>query len=444
MEFEKGTPGNTLAFSPTREVSFIVDPRCVSRLEEKIWVDTLRFISDLGLLAPPVSVHLLLPSHLADERTRTLAAGWDPLIVQLGEPSDIRPFSLDSGISKEFREALLASNDQARLAMSLLTLSNALQADGIVTAEGVLTNARYPLYNTHRIRVIPLEELLDIVEIFAHGHTIFWSGSNPERRLTPEVYYTWTHWKCSRYFKWFCKVQPSLGNKELEDNLRSVLLNRYTFLLYSRDMVRFYQLQRDYYSRRGLLDRFSMPIGYHVTTFYLLLWGMLDHLTVLAKYTKGLRIEERNCGIKYQAFWQELSQKCPGLERLVKDTKVDEWIDQMADMRHASAHRGIPVPTQLREVTAESEKSDEEILEIVKKEKAVWYALFSPEFMKRVEPTMVWHWRMSKTKMIMPNIVEIKGRNKTYLRDPVGSIDYDLGRLTALMDAFVIGLFNNS
>jgi hypothetical protein len=40
--------------------------------------------------------------------------------------------------------------------------------------------------------------------------------------------------------------------------------------------------------------------------------------------------------------------------------------------------------------------------------------------------------------------VEIKGRKKTYLRDPVGSIEYDLERLTALMDAFVIGLFDNS
>jgi hypothetical protein len=64
--------------------------------------------------------------------------------------------------------------------------------------------------------------------------------------------------------------------------------------------------------------------------------------------------------------------------------------------------------------------------------------------MKRVEPQMVWHWRMSKTKMITPSIVEIKGRKKTYLRDPVGSIEYDLERLTALMDAFVIGLFDNS
>lgn len=444
MEFQKGTPGNTLAFSPTRDVCFIIDPRCITRLKQKVYADALQLIRDLGLLDPPVSIRLLLPSYLADKAIRPLAAALGPLIMQLGEPGDIPPFSLDPNISKAFREALLASNDEAKLAMNMLALSNTLQADGIVTEAQVLTNARYPLYNTHLIRIVPLEELLDIVEIFAHGHSIFWSGSNPDRRLTPEVFYTWAHWKCSRYFRWFCKVQPTLGNKELEENLRSILLNRYTFLLYSRDMVRFSQLQRDYYSRRGLLERFSMLVGYHVTTFYLLLWGMLDHLTVLAKCAKELGIDEKNCGIKYQAFWKQFGQKCPGLERLVKDAKVDEWIDQMADMRHAAAHRGIPVPTQLREVTEESEKSNEEILEIVKKEKAAWYTLFPPEFMRRVESQMVWHWRMSKMKMIMPSIVEIKGRGKTYLRDPVGSIEYDLERLTALMDAFVIGLFNNS
>ena len=439
--FEKGTPGNTLAFAPTRELVFILDPGCVPRLQENTRRDALQLINDLGLLDPPASVRLLLPTHLADERTRTLATGWKPLIVQLGKPSDIPSFNLDPELSKEFREALLASNDQARLAMNLLALSNELQADGIITAAEVLTNARYPLYNVHLVRVIPLEELADIVEIFAHGHSIFWSASNPERRLTPEVFYTWAHWKCSHYFKWFGKVQPTLANKEVEDNLRSALLNRFTFLLYSRDLIRFYQLQRDYYSRRGLLERFGMPVGYHVTVFYLLLWGMLDHLTVLGKYAKGLRIDERDCTFRNEAFWKEFAPKVPGLDRLRKDSKITEWINHMADMRHAAAHRGIPIPTQLRTITEESQKSDEEVLEIVKKERARWYALFPDEFMKHLEPQMISHWRMSKTKMINPSIVEIKGKNKTYLQDPVGSVDYDLERLTAIMDAFLIGLF---
>lgn len=441
LNFEKGTPGNALAFAPTRELAFILDPGCVSRLQEKICINALELIRDLNFLDPPVSLRLLLPSHLADKRTVTLATRWEPLIVQLGKPSDIPSFNLDPELSKEFREALLASNDQARLAMNLLALSNKLQADGIITAAEVLTNARYPLYNVHLVRVIPLDKFADIVEIFAHGHSLFWSTSNYERRLTPEVFYTWAHWKCLRYFKWFGKVQPALANKELEDNLRSALLNRYTFLLYSRDLIRFYQLQRDYYSRRGLLDRFGMPVGYHVTAFYLLLWGMLDHLTVLGKYAKRLPIDERDCTFRNEAFWKKLAPMAPGLDRLRKDSKITEWINLMADMRHAAAHRGIPIPTQLCTATEESQKSDEEILKILKTERSAVYALFPEAYVKQLEPQMIWHWRMSKTKMLNPSIVEIKGKTKTYLRDPVGSVDYDLERLTAITDAFLIGLF---
>ena len=76
-------------------------------------------------------------------------------------------------------------------------------------------------------------------------------------------------------------------NQDLRDFLHSALLNRYSFMLYSRDMLMFYDLQKDFYSRRGLLQRYGMAIGYYVTNFfYLLLWGMLDHVTIITEIRK--------------------------------------------------------------------------------------------------------------------------------------------------------------
>jgi hypothetical protein len=240
MEFEKGTPKNTLAFSPTRQISFIIDPRCVFSLDG-IYADALRLVDDLKLHDPAVSIHLLLPSNLADEVARTVGAR-----VEIGNRTvkQTKQISLDPVIPSEFRDALLASDDEAKLAMNLLSVSHALQADGIVTAAGLLTQARYHLYNKHLIRIVPLEDLPDVVEIFAHGHSIFWSCSNPNRRLTADVFYPWAHLKCSRYYNWFEKVRPNLNNEDLEVNLRSVLINRYTFLLYSRTCFDFISCKR--------------------------------------------------------------------------------------------------------------------------------------------------------------------------------------------------------
>jgi hypothetical protein len=45
-----------------------------------------------------------------------------------------------------------------------------------------------------------------------------------------------------------------------------------------------------------------MGVGFYVSTFYLFLWGMLDHLTIIAKWARTLKIDERYCGIRSPKF----------------------------------------------------------------------------------------------------------------------------------------------
>jgi hypothetical protein len=325
-----------------------------------------------------------------------------------------------------------------------LAVADAIQADGIVTNEEILVNARYGLYQHHRIRIIPLKELGDIVEIFAHGHSIFWPATSPERYLVFDLFYQWSHWKSNRFAKWFNEVQAQIERKELRESLRSALLNRYPFLLYSRDMVRFYELQIDFYHRRGLQRRFSMGVGFYVSTFYLFLWGMLDHLTIIAKWARDLKIDETKCGIRSKKFWKEFNTTDPRLNTFLNHPRVSKWISVMADMRHAAAHRDLALPTVIVQDTEESKKSDEEILEIIKQERSYMYQSLLGPTMKSMEPIMIYLWRVGKMKVVAPNMVIIKNEEGTYLRDPVISIDHDLQYLTAIMDAFLVALFNTS
>ncbi len=442
MTFERGTPGNTLSTFPTRQFTFVLDPGCLTALEDP-YTGVLELIADLRRADPPVWIFLIYPAYLAPTAERR-PTGLEEILTAVREPPATPSFILDSAIPAAIHDRLLDGTEQSSIALNLLALADALQADGVVTGSARLTQARYVLRQHHRIRIVPLEESADVLEVCAHGHSIFWSATNADRRLDFDAFYILSHWKAKRLFEWFSVVQAGLPDDDLREYLRSALLNRYPFLLYSRDIVRFYELQQDYYSRRGLLQRFGLGIGYHATAFYLLLWGMLDHLTVIAKYARNLTVGERDCGIRSRAFWQEFEPKEPGLAKFVFNGRIAQWITVMADMRHAAAHRTVTMPAPMLMHTAESKKSDEEILEIVRKEKALFYTTLPAEMIKALEPQFIWHWRISKMKTVAPSMVLIKGQSSEYFRDPVVSIDYDLAMLTAVLDAFLVALFRHT
>ena len=442
MVVRTGTPGNTLAFMPTRELNLLIDPACVPSLCESVYSSTIRLINDLRNLEVPIRVNLLLPTHLTDPSTIALAAKITPPLSLLKEIS-FTPFKLDVAIRSELRETILSNTAESNRCLDVLSVGDAIQADGIVTNEEMLINARYGLYQHHRVKIIPLKELGDTVEIFAHGHSVFLSHTTGQY-ITLDLVYQWTHWKASRFAKWFNEVQATIEKKELQESLRSALLNRYPFLLYSRDMVHFYELQMDFYQRRGLQRRFSMGVGFYVSTFYLFLWGMLDHLTIIAKWARGLKIDETHCGVRSKNFWKEFNTIDPRLSTFLNQQKIGNWISVMADMRHAAAHRDLALPTSLLQDTEESRKSDAEILEIIRQERSYMYQSLLGPMMKLMEPMMIRLWRIGKMKVVAPSTVIIKNKEGMYLRDPVMSIDHDLQHLTAIMDAFLVALFNSS
>jgi len=446
MLFRQGIRNYLASTFPTRRFSFVIDPKCLTFFQETTYESALQLVIDLQLVSPPVEVTILFPVYLADPSTQALAEHLDPIVSRIKEPEDLSPYIPDSAIPEDFRQRLLQDHEDAVLARKLLALSKSLKADGVITASELLIDGQYSIYQHEFVRIVPLDEFADLIEVCAHGHSIFWSASNHSLAFNADVFYTLAHRKNSRLANWFNNIQGRIANDVLKEQLRGAFLNRYPFILYSRDMIRFYQLEKDYQSRRDLLNRFSIPLGYYVNAFYLFLWGMLEQLTLIAKYAKGLKIDERECGIKSVNFWKELSAKDPALEGFLAKTSVHNWLDAMADMRHTAAHKIIPMPTRVLAHTDDSKKSDEEIFAIIKEEdpdSLLLNSSVSPNVLAWIQQQAIFDWRLDKMKSLMEHTVFIKGKSGEYFRSPVISVDYDLAMLTAVMDAFVVKLFSD-
>ncbi len=172
-----------------------------------------------------------------------------------------------------------------------------------------------------------------------------------------------------------------------------------------------------------------------------MLWGLLEQLTFIAKHKLSLKIKDRDCGIKKKAFKDEIAKYKPDLKNFIESKPIDDWIDYLAEMRHSAAHQVIPMPAPLLVETEDSRKSDEEIREILKKEIPVLYSPGNEETIKALEPLHIFHWRISRMKTIGQHVLRIKRKDGTYITDPVISVDHNLERANAVLDAFLVCLF---
>ncbi|MGH7307058.1 MAG: hypothetical protein ACREK6_00010 [Candidatus Rokuibacteriota bacterium] len=421
---------------PTRTFTFIVDPVYAPELAAPEHSGLRALIEDLRDLSPAITARLLMPSTEGVDADQL-----GDLFEPVGALADAAPLSLSRYMAEEDRVRLETAN-QTDHSLRLFGIATANRADGVVTDAAPLVGTRYPLLQHHRIRLIPTAELLDVVEVCAHGHSVFWSGLNPVRSLTPDIYYQWTHWKGRRLANWFSTVQGRL-NEDTREALRNVILNRYPFILYSRDMVRFHELQLDHFSRRGLWRRFSTPLGYFMTNFYLHLWGMLEHLTMIAKYTLGLTVRDRDCGIKSERLLTALREQRPGLVAFLERQTIADWIAAMADARHAAAHRSMLLPTDIVAETEESRKTDDEIRAILHREDPALYRLFSGAMLEEFERQSIEHWRFERLRKIATNAVVVSKEAGGYIRFPVDSVDHDLQMLNGAIDAFLVALFGS-
>jgi hypothetical protein len=421
-----------------KDFLFVIDPRSLPYLNDtpsRDAVATLKYLRE----ASGISIELVSPTYISENVFPKNSAIAEALKVISEAPAS--NFQLHKAVEKQILKDSKKLPD-IRQESSLLALSEGMTADGLVTDSDFLIEYQYVIYQYHRIRIVPVDEFRDMIRVIAVGNSVFWSAAYA-RDIGFDTFYQMTNWKATRLFRWWSQAIMGQTTKELVENLRAALLNRFPYILYSRDMVRFYQLQRDYYVRRQRLLMYGLAIGFYINTFYLMLWGMLEHLTIVAKYARNLDVDERSCGIRSKPFWKKFSVVENGLSEFVKGPRMTEWIGIMADMRHKAAHNVILIPSLLFFETDDSKKTDDEIIEILRKEEPHLYRFLDAGSIEALQPSWIAHWRMMKMEIGAPGMVMVsKPDGKSYLRDPVISVDYDLSNLVAVMDAFLVKLFN--
>lgn len=206
-------------------------------------------------------------------------------------------------------------------------------------------------------------------------------------------------------------------------------------------MVSFYRLQAHHYFRRGRQTQvFREPLNYHLTAFYTHIWGMLDRLAQIANARLGLEVNVFRCHINRGDFIEPLGAKRPGLRRFIR-RHGGQWVVIIGDVRHPVAHSALRLQQDLVVETEESKKSDEEIAAILREEDPDFYKVMPPHIIKAMEPTSIYLWRMKKMKVISDDAIYVEQAKGGYFRSPVASLDFDLERLNAFIDAFLIACF---
>jgi len=387
-------------------------------------------IHDLSILDNPVILKLFTPS---EER---ISASFDGIVETyiVKQGSFVPSKWMKKEKPKDFEK--LEHLDQQT--STLLSSSFELKADCIITSNETLIDLRYLIYHYDIIRIIPLEEFHDFVEVCARGFSIYWSATSYTRILTPDIYYNVDHPDGKKLSDYFNSQSGKIEDNYLRENLRSLSLNRYSFILFTRDLVRFYEIQNDFFTRAGHEMRFGTIIGYYITNYYLYGWGLLDQLTTILNTSLKLGVPEKQCGIAKINFWKKVKDQ--ELLSLKEDNK--DWIQRMADIRHVAAHRTIMIPTSVLMHTDESQKSDEELKKELQKERPYYYSM---PYAKVFEKTDIDILRIKKMRKLIPRAIFIKKEEgKSYFYDPVVSVDHELNIMNKFIDKFLEKSFKAS
>ena len=426
----------------TREFAFIIDPRCLERISAYPPAPFLKAVARLTASRPAVKIQLAGPSFFDPEDSRRLAQ-YGSFISGISAPIGDGKFHVSKSLSNKQRKLLSAAREGGQRALALLALAESTQADGVVSDAPELLAARYALLAHHRIRVMPLEEFPRWIQVCGIGHSTFVSVVDPYVDIPPDMFYQWLDRKNRSLIEWHSRMSDRVAAETAED-LRSIVYNRYPFILYSRDMVRFFELQSDHVQRRTGQSRLTSFVGFHLVNLYFHTWGLLDHLTLVANRQLGLSLPDQRCGIASDEFWSAVATRMPSLRKAVKQPRLNDWIAVMADMRHPAAHKAMLLPTQLVSHTEESQLSDAEVVEILKREDPELFEVFEGDALRAMMPIMVSNWRYRKLKVIADGIVHVAGPSRSYFRPALNSVDYDVGMLDEVLGIFMAQLFGDA
>jgi hypothetical protein len=143
---------------------------------------------------------------------------------------------------------------------------------------------------------------------------------------------------------------------EVQERIRSLGLNRWSAIDYTRDKLLFYLIQRRRANRHKLEKQdFTFELSYHLTTYFLLFWGALDQISWIVNEICGLGFtvaQWRRVGVAKREFLDRLHAHGPEMVAIFQEPEFLRWIDVLRRARHYVAHQGVAMLSPLWRVAS--------------------------------------------------------------------------------------------
>jgi len=246
--------------------------------------------------------------------------------------------------------------------LNAVKLTNQLDADVLIT-RNLEFEKRFGLEEEHHITIADSDTAMRVMEYFVAGHEIPWSFRKPFWYMPWTNFYPYVDKDGERATRiWQQSSLKACLSPSGQERLRSLAINRLEHILYTRDKLLFYRLQRRAAKRCGAKNQsFSLEWGHLMGYYYILLSGGLDQL--------GLVINERlNLGVTNpihvsllkSKFISRIRKVRPDLADIFADKQFADWKTKLKVCRDFVAHQGTGHPTQLVN-PPEAEFTDDEI-----------------------------------------------------------------------------------
>lgn len=275
------------------------------------------------------------------------------------------------------------------------------------------------------------EEARRDIEIFVRGHEIPWAMKHPTWYMPWTTFYIMNDELGRKGSEFYTDKFKGLGlNDETIETIRSLTLNRFSNILYTRDKLLFYVQQRRRSKRqKAKRQDFAFEASYYLCHYYLLLWGALDQLARVLNSSLALGLTHfRDMNVQNKDFSKALKATSPEIAALFETEDFQSWYTQLRRNRHHTAHQGSIILSPIVE-KPETEPTDEELQKEAEQTPA-W------SLMKRSLPPEAFEWYMTslkeqlkiaRLKVVVEDAMVIKDTfdNKLYIFRPLGNIEWD-------------------
>jgi hypothetical protein len=257
----------------------LIDPRIVRDHWRSILdIDTLRIY--LRNVESPCRIVLLLP---AKRNESEFDAAYESMrgigVEELPSSLVITP------------EAAAAFPDAGGESDALAFASTALIGDADIAISEQLASESDCIGQFRKLHValVDIQRAKQTCEVFVRGFEVPWSFRLPVWLMPWTPFYSMVDPDIQTMEQFRALAIRKGVLPEVQERIRSLGLNRWSAISYTRDKLLFYTIQRRRANRHKLEKQdFAFELSYHLTSYFLLFWGALDQISWIVNEICGL------------------------------------------------------------------------------------------------------------------------------------------------------------